>query len=301
MTGHEQTLASLGYQGLAHAVREARLGYHHSDPELLRIGRVQIQVNFPLLFLTALRLLHIARTQGYKTVLFSARDCYLLYLVFQRLTKRLGEAPRSEYFMTSRIARSQASAAYLNYLSSLAGNEKTLIVDLCGTGWSLTRLLEAAKRSEIDIFLMQYLPNSQLLQQYRQLGEITRPVNPLYVTTEGSNEILEALNTASHEMVLDVIQAQDAFVPVFLQQQEDARFNELVAAGERAIKFALDCVDRLDLEELRSYVGKVENAHIETCYRVYPQITPFILDIARRQLAENQHVPEMLKARKVAT
>jgi hypothetical protein len=216
------------------------------------------------------------------------------------LAARLGEGPPGEYFMTSRIARAAPSPDYLSYLNSLGGTGKALIVDLCGTGWSLTRLLEAAGRSDIDIFLLQYLANSDLLRQYRQLGEITRAVNPLFVTTQGTNEVLEAFNTASHEMVLDVVQAHDAYVPVFLQQPPDSRFSEFVACGERAVTLALECVDRIEPAELRRYAEGVSNSDIETCYRVFPEAIPLIIPIARRQLSENQHLPGMMQARVTA-
>jgi hypothetical protein len=297
VTAEEQTIESMGYQGLAHAMREARLAYRHADPELLWIGRAQIEVNFPLLVLLALRLLAMSRASGYQNVLFSARDCYLLFLVFRRLADRLGDAPHSEYFLTSRIARAAPSPAYLSYLNSLSSGGKTLIVDLCGTGWSLTRLLEVAGRPDIDIFLMQYLANSHLMQQYRGLCEITWAVNPQFVTTQGQNEILEALNTASHEMVVDVVQAGDAYVPKYLQQQPDPRFSELLASGERAIALALECTERIDLTELRRYVDTVGNADIENCYRAFHNAARLVPGIARRQLSENQHLATMLQAR----
>jgi hypothetical protein len=85
-----------------------------------------------------------------------------------------------------------------------------------------------------------------------------------------------------------------------LQQQPDARFNEIVACGERAVALALECLDRIDVEELRRYSETVSNAHIEACYSVFPQAIPLILPIARRQLAENQHLPGMMQARVAA-
>jgi hypothetical protein len=289
MTEHERLIESLGYQELARVVREARLAFWHADPEILRAGRAQIEINFPVLFLTALRILSLARSEGYRNILFSSRDCYLLFLVFQSLVHRSGDELQFEYFLTSRIVRANPSSAYLAYLDQRSRGRKTLIVDLCGTGWSLTRLLEIAERPDIDIFLMHFVRNDNLMSRYRKLGEITRDPKPIFVTERGDNTILEALNTASHEMVTGMIQVQDLYVPRFLEREPEPS-DELISCAERAVSLAITCAGRIETAELDRYVRSVKNSDIETCYHAFGSVADVVNKVRDRQLSENQYL-----------
>ncbi len=289
MTEHERAIESLGYHGLARAIREARLAFWDADPEILRAGRAQIEINFPVLFLTALRILSLARSDGYRNILFSSRDCYLLFLVFQSLVQRLGDNVLFEYFLTSRIVRATPSHAYLGYLNHLSRGRKTLIVDLCGTGWSLTRLLEIAGRPDIDIFLMHFVRNDNLMSRYRGLGEITRDPKPVFVTERGDNTILEALNTATHEMVTGMIQVQDLYVPMFLEQAPDPSY-ELLSCAERAVSLAITCAQRIETTELDRYIRSVKNSDIETCYHAFGSVADVVQKVRDRQMSENAYL-----------
>lgn len=165
LTPGEALVAELGYRGLATAMRAARLAFWSADPGKLMLGRAQIDANFPLLFLTALLLVDLSARKGWRHLLFSSRDAFLLSLVFERITGRLGLDIGSTYFFTSRVARAAPSASYLRYFGHLCSNAGTCVVDLCGTGWSLTRLFEVAGQSELDMFLMHYMDNPQIMRE----------------------------------------------------------------------------------------------------------------------------------------
>lgn len=297
LTEHERMIETLGYRGLARAVREARLGYWREESDLRALGLAQIEKNFPLLALVALYLRGFAAERGYRKILFSSRDCFLLLTVFRDLAARLGGGPEAHYFMTSRIARATPSPSYLVYLAHLSRGEPTLIVDLCGSGWSLTRLLEVSRTKDIDVFVMHQIMDKPMLRHHRTLADISRDPTPLSITKKGNNVLLESFNTAAHDMVVDVIQVQDDFAPVFLGQQPDALLSNFVTCGEHAMASAMRCLEGIDPDELRGYVGRVKDSDVEACYLALRPVPGVTETISRRQLSENAYLAPLIRKR----
>ena len=120
LTAGEALVAEMGFRELALSMREARLALWSDDPGELALGRAQIEVNFPLLFLTGLLLIEAATRIGWKRLLFSSRDCFLLYNLVRRLSDRLGVDIASSYFFTSRVARVFPSDAYITISTACA-------------------------------------------------------------------------------------------------------------------------------------------------------------------------------------
>src|SRR5208282_2103232 len=111
-------------------------------------------------------------------VLFSGRDCYLWHELTATLGPLLGDIPACAYFHTSRLARVHPSADYLGYFAALRGDAPAVVVDLCGTGWSLNRLIERAPGVATDIFLLHHLHAPELRAYYEQQAAIATPVVP---------------------------------------------------------------------------------------------------------------------------
>jgi hypothetical protein len=189
------------------------------------------------------------------------------------------------------------SSEYIKYVSDLAAG-KTCIVDLCGTGWSLTSLLEATGSSNIEIFLVHLLKNEGILNHYRSLRQINAEPNPEFITQRGNNIILEALNNAGHEMVTDVVQVGKTFVPQFIKNLADERQRTLAAEAERAILLASDALSRVEQGEILEYLGRVSNSDVERLYDGVTAAEEVTREISAKQLAENSMLEKHVTAPK---
>ncbi len=298
-TTEELAVRDMGYPELALAMRDARLGCWHADASKLAMARAEISHNFPLLFLTTLHLIRLALQKGWRRVLFSSRDCFLLSLLFQRLVQRLGLALDSEYFLTSRVARAMPSDAYLDYFRSVA-TDKAVVVDLCGTGWSLTRLLEAASPLSVDIFLMQHLENPRLMRTYQGIGATTTVPVVESITKEGNNVVLEALNTAEHPMIVDVAKLEGAFIPIMAETSGTERHRELVQTCIQSFGQVLAASDRIPAEVFRQWLSDSRPQCIEKLYSDMGCLSDAVKEVSSGMLQENQLVGAIL-ARKAAS
>lgn len=214
----ESAVRDAGFPALSQLVREARLTTWHHSPSLRDVQMLQIQLNFPLLFLGCLNLVVEAKRRGWQRILFSGRDGFLWCGLYQLLFPRLADAPPCDYFYTSRIARMRPSEAYLRYFCALCKGERCVVVDLVGTGWSTTRLIEQAEVSNVDSFLIHWLDLPALVERYEALAPLRTKVSPLAIVRRTANaddnEVLEELNRAPHPMVVDVEWTSAGFRPV---------------------------------------------------------------------------------------
>jgi antitoxin component HigA of HigAB toxin-antitoxin module len=299
MTSTEILVQELGYRGLARAMREARLGLWNSDEAKLKLGRAQIEANFPLLFLAALLLIDLASRKHWRHILFSSRDCYLFFRLFQRLASRLGLALESTYFFTSRIARAVPSASYINYFTRLCDVGSTVVVDICGTGWSLTRLFEAAGRPETEMFLIHHMDLPDLMQHYRTIAAIQQTPTVNYLTRNGNNGLLESFNTADHRMVTDVIEVDRLSIPIFLDQTPSVRYTELVRYSIDAFEAALVATESIHKNEIVHAISIVEPSHVERIYHAMDAFMAAVPDISNQIGSENESTLKLIQARLV--
>ena len=214
----EEELADAGFTPLANLVREARLTTWNGDPALRRAQLLQVQINFPLLFLTTLHLYKLSIDLAWDNILMSGRDCYLWQDLYQRMRPMLPEAPPATYFHSSRPIRAFPSRDYLAYFTKLRAGRRNVVVDLCGTGWSLSRLIEQAPEPFTEIFLLHKLEMPDVVRSYQELGTLSRAIevhSPIARPLEGGdNDVLEEMNRAPHAIVEDVRQTRDGFLPV---------------------------------------------------------------------------------------
>jgi hypothetical protein len=137
----EMQMAECGFPGLAQLMREARLSTWNADETLRSFQLFQAQVNLPFLFLASIlvyrRILHL----GCRRLLLSSRDCWLWFKLFSAFAEHhLPGAYDVIYFHTSRLTRYFPSENYERYVARLLA-EPALVVDLCGFGTSLARLI----------------------------------------------------------------------------------------------------------------------------------------------------------------
>ncbi len=178
---------------------------------------LQINNNIPLLLLTSVYLKLLSQKIGATNILFSSRDCYYLSRIFNLLREKAGWSVASEYFYTSRICRVSPSDSYLKYFKARASSN-TLVVDLCGTGWSLGHLYEKAGVTPHTFLLHNLSASSDIKEKYQQIRKSEKTITPLSLL-DGvplDNSHLEMANYVDSGMVLDVrvIDGYDSVVPI---------------------------------------------------------------------------------------
>jgi hypothetical protein len=200
----EKELYSLGFRGLALSMREARLVSF--DPVFRDLQLLQHQANFPFLFLASLLLHRKIVTEGFNRVLMSSRDAFL----WRGLQEKMRSLHRStsydiHYFYTSRLTRYRPSMHVLHYTKQIL-TDRTLIVDLCGRGHSLSRF--AAQLSPV--------PSLWLVVGYADPKHKLFPKTAHALNWVGTTAI-ELANLATHPMISDVSQdSQGIYSPIFV-------------------------------------------------------------------------------------
>jgi hypothetical protein len=229
----EATLLEIGLSDLASFARESRLGHWSADPELRALQLAQATYNLPILTIASVLLLRLAERLKARTILFSSRDCNLWLPICSAIAEATDTPCDMKYFFTSRMARVQPSEDYLAYARSLI-DERTIVADLCGTGWSLAHLFQQIGRREQQLaFLHRLQPRADYESVARTPD--TASVHQLLAHVEGSNNTaIEMCNYAGHGMVVDVRRALGCPVPVLAPDHRSERVKVAIAA-QRAV------------------------------------------------------------------
>jgi hypothetical protein len=299
----EDELAAAGFTPLSNLIREARLTTWHDDPASRRAQIRQVQLNFPLLFLSTIHLWKLSTVHGWDNILMSGRDCYLWHQLYGRIAPLLPGAPPASYFYTSRITRAHPSSSYLAYFNHVRSGRRNLVVDLCGTGWSLSRLVEHAPEPETEIFLLHRIDLPHLMRRYENLGPIARPVNVHAVISRApvraDNDVLEDLNRALHGLVEDVQQVNGGFVPVYATQHQSEKLAELIRIHHAAFERACALAAMIGAEVIKPMLDIDVAPLIEAAYRrmsgIYGEFKAFYdqktaeESVVWKRLADKQH------------
>jgi len=271
-SAHESFLRKEGFEQLARVVREVRLTQldSHLGREKVSQRLLQINNNIPMLVLTSVVLKLLAKKIGIRNILFSSRDCLYFSRIFSQLSERAGWHVDSEYFYTSRLARINPSDSYLRYFQGIA-DDRSLVVDLCGTGWSLGHLYKAAG-FQPQTFLLHDLKNkSDILAQYDTVKKADEQIPTIALVSDASinNGFLEMANYVDSGMTVDVKDVGDAIsaLPVFEYPNYPgsvlATIREIEAAHE-GFRAVLDRIDVAALtREIEQNLDKVEPAVTE--------------------------------------
>jgi hypothetical protein len=295
----EIEIAAAGFVPLANLMREARLTTWHDDPAMRRAQIAQAQLNFPLLFLATLHLRNLSAALGWDHILMSGRDCYLWHDLYQRLRPLFPGAPTATYFHTSRVARAHPSPAYLAYFAAQRIGRRNVVVDVCGTGWSLSRLVEHAPEPSVDIFLLHKMDMPHLVWDYERYGALTRPMAIHSIMAHRPNdadiEVLEQLNFAPHSSVMDVERTADGFRPVLSSHRYPANVAALVQVHHAAFQHACALLRSLTSNDLAT-MAKIETASaIKAIFGQWSGLISQFAAFAHYKTREEQLARQMLE------
>jgi hypothetical protein len=291
----EEALENAGLRIIARLVREVRLGLWHPDQQHRMIGAAQVEVNFTFLLLSALKIMQLSAQKGWTRLLLSSRDCCHLYYIFSTISSIFPNTCRYDYFLTSRVARNKGSTAYLNYVSSLCLNEESVIVDLCGSGWSLQRLVEKLSIPAPQLFLFHHLSGAGTLDYYSEFGKLLNPPNITSFFESGDSIALEAFNAVNHPMVLDVIQIDSDFFPVLSDIAPEESARSLIAYSNACFETARMALESLSTEDLLSAQSKVTHELLRFLYDKTSDVSHLASTIKSQQTSENPIVEDLLR------
>jgi len=186
----ESYLSNNGHPNMAKFCRMLRLKnlYNTEDPKF-ELWNLESNFNVPILLLYMNYLNNYCIKNNYKTILFCTRDCCHLYKLF----KHFYPGYESIYFHSSREAYIKKSDDYKNYVLNMLrvnGKDKTVVVDLCGTGNSgneIFKELDYPKRfffwyisgshtgKNIDYMIQNINCNNSLLEilNYDKIGSLS--------------------------------------------------------------------------------------------------------------------------------
>ena len=246
----EQWLLNLGLRDLPQLLREARLTTWHPNPIVRRLQLAQVQLNFPILALSSIRLVRLAQATEAERLLFASRDCNAWLPLHREIAGQLGDGDReAEYFFTSRAARLRPSADYLAYARDRLGRSG-MVVDVAGTGWSMANLFQRLGLSGRILFFVHWM---KMLDQYvakSPLPDTCRVDAVVDPSREGvSNVHLEMCNYAEHGSVRSVRLINGAATPVFDDECRSPALLEMVAAQQSAFALATDLLRSRPLVE----------------------------------------------------
>lgn len=216
----ESYLRRCGAELLARSCRELRLrvaanGFFETELRTLQCG-----VNIPILLMASAMVRQLCLAKGIKQVLFSSRDC-LLWLRLSRQLRILEDSGiTSEYFYTSRISKTTASQDYLEYLQNI-GIENSLVLDICGTGWSC-RKLQTHYKKPLSFFFINLLGKEFSDKAYPASIEpaVEPEIRGVFKNISVDPSLFEALNYADHASVLDVKKTSvGLYLPIYRQDE----------------------------------------------------------------------------------
>lgn len=254
LTKVEDTLNQVGLRDLALLCREARLTTWHDDPTLRNLQLVQVSLNLPILMLASVRLARLARKLDSRRILFCSRDGNLWLPLFDAMLAKMGLAFDTRYFLTSRVARKTGSEDYLAYAQQEFGSHP-IVVDLCGTGWSLAHLASRLDRRDLDVFFIDRCPPLSLFEQASRTPDCCRFHTMFEERPPVTNIPLELANAAAHGMVVDMRRTAGAFVPAMARTDVPATLQNAIDVQRAAFAHALTLMsaygfaDVLDLDD----------------------------------------------------
>lgn len=274
LSTHESFLRQEGFELLARVVREVRLTQLSSLSGRERVAQrlLQINNNIPILLLTSVLLKLLSKKFGIKNILFSSRDCFYFSRVFAFLNEKAGWNIPSEYFYTSRLARIGSSSSYVRYFQNVASAD-SLVVDLCGTGWSLGQLYRRAGFMPRTFLLHEMKKMTGMMNEYAQIRQSDEiPTICLLADPDLRNGCLEMANYVDHGMVTDVkvLDDCDSVIPQFEHPNYPGNVLNTIREIEAAQDGFLEVLGRIDVpaltQEIEGKLGKVEHV-VKELYR----------------------------------
>ncbi|MGG6430872.1 hypothetical protein ACQ5TV_12990 [Acetobacter ghanensis] len=211
----EKILIDMKLEKLAMLIREVRLGVGNEENIIKGIKKYQATYNFPIIFFSCFYLYHLSKKLNKKRIIFSSRDCYLWFNLFNSL---FGDEFDCVYYYTSRYAKVSCENDYIKYSNKII-TQDSILVDLCGSGYSTERLSHKIKTNKIDCFFIQKMKKDR---QY-MLNKNSDKLNYHSIINENEegflNHKLEIANFAPHPMLKNILCIDDNFFPIFFPDQ----------------------------------------------------------------------------------
>jgi hypothetical protein len=234
----EEIFHQAGLAPYAYAIREARLQTFHRDVAVRNALKAQISINIPLMILAAYWLRHTAAEFGADKIMAASRDCNLFseLLASDHFVRR--GLPPTSYVKISRTLCYSATEEYEAYLRSHLGT-KTLLVDIVGTGRSLTHIVESLG------FKDSVKPCILVAEDPQNIPDIA-PVEALVHRDFFAYRIfMEALNASSEGSAVGAMVA-DHLVTIESQANEyDETMNTTIAKMREAFQQFMPILNRV--------------------------------------------------------
>jgi hypothetical protein len=283
-TDAEQSLNDIGFVGLARCIREARL-IRHSDT-LRNLELSQTQINFPALFIASVIL---QRDHRHDRLLMSSRDCFLWHRLQEFVRDLHADSYEVIYFKTSRLARVFPSRSYTRYVEN---HLPAAIVDVYGTGWSLSRFLQNLGHPETPILFITRCNSDAVRRRCEAIARTESDGNIAVLLKVSSPAMsLEGLNLASHAMYAD---PPETFNPLGL----DWEGMPEIQAMHGAFYAALDAAQRYDFRTDLEVADSVLQSELHACFLRATQHSDLIEVV--NEIAYSEHEPIMTRLEQMA-
>jgi hypothetical protein len=266
----EKRLIAAGLRPVATLMREARLVTWHEESLLRQLQLIQVCLNLPIIILSSIRLITAIKAMGAERVLFCSRDCNLWIMLFRELQKRFKLDLSVDYFLTNRRVRTDPSPEYLAYAKRLIA-PRTLIVDVCGTGWSLSLLLSKLGRKDAELFFIHDMSGHAIRQQYEKLiptsdrfpiHHVVRDEPPTF-----SSEPLEMCNYDDLPPLNGMLEMNGSFVPEFETDKRPPDMKRAVRVQREAFLTAVSLMKHHDIASLLEVPNELLSSSVTWLYQ----------------------------------
>ena len=195
----------------------------------------------------------------------------------------------------------------MSYANSVV-DEGSLVVDLCGTGWSLGALYKALGKQPHTLLIHSLgSRNEALLQKYRSIKDYSPPEKLAWLTEskEVAPDLLEMVNYTGHGMVRDVMYFEEfgTYQPVLERPNYPGPVSAAVAAIEESKRQFAAVLAHYPVtaltEEVTRNAGRLEPLLVELCKQL-PGRAAFFEDISRYHREQDAHGVEPGEYRAVA-
>lgn len=298
-TPNEEELANSGYVKLSNICRKMRLLLTDDDINKKSLQYMEANINFPLLILMYQEIKDLCEYKGINNILISGRDGEKLHKICQILdSDNMGNY---KYFYSSRMSRKISSDDYLTYVKNEVNMERTLIVDLDGTGWTLRNLkfkmesFDKKTADYINLYLFHYLDEANLP------GFMPRPysvpdyeISSTFHTNKFMHNRLELLNLTNHPMVRDVMYISNNLVIDFYDNGHNDETLEYVNIMDEAFLNLLPDLWDWDLiSEIQSVDQEDRVKVMDSIYSSLSDMDNSVFDILERQQREEEQSIEV--------
>ncbi|MBB2203811.1 hypothetical protein [Gluconacetobacter takamatsuzukensis] len=287
----EKVFFDIGFRSLGELCREARLATWNNMAHERDLQTTQIHMNFPILFFSSIILCRLCRQLGKTRILFSSRDCWAWKIVFESMFPNEFECI---YYYTSRYAKISNSDSYQKYSSRLI-TDQSMVVDLCGSGWSLEKISDNIQADKIDILYMHKMPKDRKYMEGKNSDKCK-----FYCIIENENEkyrnhLLEIANYIDHGMLKDIKFVNDIPCPIFFSDTRSENEMLYIDIQKKALNECISRIGNYDFSDVVRHDNSIYVQIIQILYRTLSNNVSVHNLYAQNFFAENAAVETILK------